>query len=162
MKLVSDRIEDPREDDHLHAILGRVVDRRSIGEDVVGEFIAIQGEQNLIAPAGVACRRRIQKSRDKKANVLYPTGLHVEHGNNGGVTLGGWGWSVPAAGQPLQPQPLGQQWKHVLLRGEGRCRGRGCKPRRPSSRRSEGQPSCWRHAGVELWWSQAWRWRHRP
>jgi hypothetical protein len=35
---------------------------------------------------GVACRRRIQNCRDKRANVQYPTGLHTEHGDDGGIT----------------------------------------------------------------------------
>jgi hypothetical protein len=58
-KLTGDRAQDPGEDDSLHAVPGKVIDRRSIGEDVVGEFIALQGEQNLIVLAGVAYRRRI-------------------------------------------------------------------------------------------------------
>jgi hypothetical protein len=59
LKLTSDRAEDPRLDDNLHAIPGRVIDGRSVGEDVVDEFVVLQGEQNLIVPAGVACKRRI-------------------------------------------------------------------------------------------------------
>jgi hypothetical protein len=97
LKLVGDCAEDPGEDDGLHAIPGRVIDRRSVEEDMVeedmvGELVALQGEQNQIMPACVACRRRIQNSRDKRANVLYPAGLRVEHGDDGGVTLGGWEW----------------------------------------------------------------------
>jgi hypothetical protein len=65
---------------------------------VVGEFVALQGEKNLIAPPGVACRRRIQNSQDKRANVLYPTGLRVEHDDDGGVTPGGWGWRCVGVG----------------------------------------------------------------
>jgi hypothetical protein len=76
-KLTGNRAEDPGDDDALHALPGRVIDGRGIGENVVGEVVALQGEQNLIAPAGVACRRRVQNSRDKRANVLYPTGLCV-------------------------------------------------------------------------------------
>jgi hypothetical protein len=74
LKLIADRAEDPGEDDGFHVIPGRVVDGRSVGEDVVSEFIALQGEHNLITPTSVACRRRIQNSRDKRANVLYPAG----------------------------------------------------------------------------------------
>jgi hypothetical protein len=44
LKLANDRVEDLGEDDGLHAIPGRVVDGRSIREDVVSEFIALQGE----------------------------------------------------------------------------------------------------------------------
>jgi hypothetical protein len=91
LKLVGDRAEDPGEDDSLYAVPGRVVDGRIIGEDMVGEIIALLSEQNLIAPAGVGCRRRIQNSQDKRVNVLYPTGLHVEHGNDGGIIPGGRG-----------------------------------------------------------------------
>jgi hypothetical protein len=59
LKLIDDRGEDPGEDIGLHAIPGRVIDGRSAGEDVVDEFVALQGEQNLITPPGVACRSRI-------------------------------------------------------------------------------------------------------
>jgi hypothetical protein len=74
-KLVGDRDEDPGEDDGLHVIPGWVVYGRSVGEDVVGEFVVLQREQNLISTPGIAYRSRIQNSRDKRANVLYPTRL---------------------------------------------------------------------------------------
>jgi hypothetical protein len=73
----------------IGVILGRVVDGRSIEEDVFDEFVAFQ--QNLIAPAGIACRRRIQNSQDKRVNVLYPADLRVEHGNSGSINPGGRG-----------------------------------------------------------------------
>jgi hypothetical protein len=92
LKFTGDHVEDSGEDDSLCAIPGRVVDGWSVGEDVVGEFVALQDEQNLIAPLGVACRSRIQNNQDKRANVLYPAGMHVQHGDIIGVTLGGWGW----------------------------------------------------------------------
>jgi hypothetical protein len=82
LKFTGDHDKDPGEDDNLHAVSGRVVDGRSMGVDVVGEFVALQGDQNLIMPAGVAYRGRIQNSRDKIADVLYPTGQHVEHGDD--------------------------------------------------------------------------------
>jgi hypothetical protein len=44
LKLTGDRAKDPGEDDSLHVIPGRDIDGRSVGEDVVGEFIALQGE----------------------------------------------------------------------------------------------------------------------
>jgi hypothetical protein len=90
-KFTGKRSEDPREDDGLHAIPSWV---RSVGEDVVGEFLALHGELNLIAPLGVACRSRSQNSRDKRVNVLYPAGLRVKHGDDGSVTPGGWGGGV--------------------------------------------------------------------
>jgi hypothetical protein len=43
LKLAGDRVEDSGEDDGLHAIPGKVVDKRSVREDVVGEFVALQG-----------------------------------------------------------------------------------------------------------------------
>jgi hypothetical protein len=42
LKLAGDRAEDLGEDDGLHAIPGRVVDRRSVREDVVNEFVAFR------------------------------------------------------------------------------------------------------------------------
>jgi hypothetical protein len=69
--------EDLGADDTLHALPSRVIDRRGIGEDVVGEVIALQGEQNLIALAGVACRRRIHNSQNKRVTIMYPTDIHV-------------------------------------------------------------------------------------
>jgi hypothetical protein len=69
LKLTGDCAEDAGEDDGgLHAIPYMVIDGRSIREGMVDEFVALQGEQNL------------------RANVLYPTGLFLEHGGDGGVT----------------------------------------------------------------------------
>jgi hypothetical protein len=56
---------------------GKVIDGRGIRENVVDEVIALQGEKNLIALVGVACRRRVHYSREKRVNVLYPAGLRV-------------------------------------------------------------------------------------
>jgi hypothetical protein len=92
LKLTGDHAKDPVEHDDLHVIPGRVIDGTSIREDVVGEIIALQGEQNLIVPVGVACGGRNQNSRDKRVNVLYPTGLRVKHGDDGGITLRGRVW----------------------------------------------------------------------
>jgi hypothetical protein len=97
-KLVGDRARDLGEDNGLHAVPGRVVDGRCVGEDAVGEFVALEGEQNLITPASVACRRRILNSRDKGVNVLYLVSLRVEHGDDGGVTPGGSGWQRAGEG----------------------------------------------------------------
>jgi hypothetical protein len=44
LNLVVDHAKDPGEVDILHAIPCRVIDGRGIGEDVVGGFIALQGE----------------------------------------------------------------------------------------------------------------------
>jgi hypothetical protein len=41
MKLAGDHAYDPGEDDGLNVILGRVVDGRSVEENVVSEFIAL-------------------------------------------------------------------------------------------------------------------------
>jgi hypothetical protein len=37
----------------------RVVDKRGIEKNVVGEVVVLQGEQNLIVPVGVAYKRGI-------------------------------------------------------------------------------------------------------
>jgi hypothetical protein len=66
----------------------------SVGEDVVSEFVALQGEQNLIVSLDVTYRSRIQNSRDKRANVLSSADLHVQHGDDNGVTLEGGGGSA--------------------------------------------------------------------
>jgi hypothetical protein len=86
LKLPGDRDEDLGEDDGLHAIPGRVVDGRRTGEDMVDGFVVPQGEQNLITPASVTCRREIQNSRDKRAIVMYSTCLCMEHGDDGSIT----------------------------------------------------------------------------
>jgi hypothetical protein len=62
LELTGDHADDLGEDDSLHVVPGRVIDGRSIGEDVVGKFVVLQGEQQLIASVGVACRGRIQNS----------------------------------------------------------------------------------------------------
>jgi hypothetical protein len=41
LKLAGDCAKDLREDNGLHAIQGRVIDGRRIGEDVVDEFVAL-------------------------------------------------------------------------------------------------------------------------
>jgi hypothetical protein len=38
-------------------------------EIMVGDVVVLQGEQNLMAPAGVAYRRRVQNNQDKRANL---------------------------------------------------------------------------------------------
>jgi hypothetical protein len=91
LQLAGDRAKDPREDDYLHVPPRRIVSRGGIRENVVGEVIALQSEEDLIAPAGVACRR-VHNSRDKGADILYSAGLLMECGNGGGITPGGWGW----------------------------------------------------------------------
>jgi hypothetical protein len=53
--------------------------------NVVDEVVALQVEQNLIMPMGVAYRRKVHNSRNKGANILYPVGLRVERGDDGGV-----------------------------------------------------------------------------
>jgi hypothetical protein len=62
LKVASDRAKDPRDGDALHVLPSRVVDGRGIRESMVGEVVAFQVERNLIAPAGIAWRRRIQNS----------------------------------------------------------------------------------------------------
>jgi hypothetical protein len=59
LKLAGYCTEDLGEDDGLYAIPGRIIDGRSVEEDVVSEFVALQSEQNLVAPPGVAYRSRI-------------------------------------------------------------------------------------------------------
>jgi hypothetical protein len=103
LKLTGDHAEDPKEDDGLHAITGKIVDGRCVVEDMVDEFVVLQGEQNLIVPPGIACRSRIENRRDKRANVLYPTGLSMDHGNDGSVTPGGWGWRRAGGGGSGRP-----------------------------------------------------------
>jgi hypothetical protein len=44
LKHIGDHAEDPEDDDALHALLSRDVDRRGIKENVVGEYVALQGE----------------------------------------------------------------------------------------------------------------------
>jgi hypothetical protein len=114
----------------IGVILGRVIDGRSVKEDVFGEFVALQ--QNLIAPVGIACRRRIQNSQDKRANDLYPMfytlqtyawsmAIVAASTSEGGVAMR-WRrrrWSTPAAGQPPRPRLLRWWRKPVLLQGEG-------------------------------------------
>jgi hypothetical protein len=59
LKLAVDRAENAGEEDTLHVLPRRVVDGRGIRENVASEVITLQGEQNLIMPVGVACRRRV-------------------------------------------------------------------------------------------------------
>jgi hypothetical protein len=59
LKLIGDHTKDPGDDDALHALPSRIVDGRGIVENVVTEVAGLQGEQNLIAPVVVACRRMI-------------------------------------------------------------------------------------------------------
>jgi hypothetical protein len=55
LKLAGDHVEDLGDDNALHVLPCWVVDGRGIEENVVSQIIALQGEQNLIAPAGIAC-----------------------------------------------------------------------------------------------------------
>jgi hypothetical protein len=62
LKLIDDRVEDPGENDALHALSSRVIHGRGIREDVVDEVVVLQGEQNQIMLGGVAYRGRIQNT----------------------------------------------------------------------------------------------------
>jgi hypothetical protein len=43
LKLTGEHVEDPGEDDTIHALPGRVIDGRGIEEDVIDEVVALQG-----------------------------------------------------------------------------------------------------------------------
>jgi hypothetical protein len=56
LTLTGDRAEDLGDDDALHMLLSKDIDGKGIRENVVGEIIALQGQQNLISPVCVGCR----------------------------------------------------------------------------------------------------------
>jgi hypothetical protein len=91
LKLAVDCAENAGEEDALHVLPRRVIDGRGIKENVVSEVIALQGEKNLIMPAGIACTRMVQNSQNKGANIMYPAGLRMKHGDDDGITRRGWG-----------------------------------------------------------------------
>jgi hypothetical protein len=59
LKLTTDHTEDSRDDGAFHVLPSRVVDKRGIKKNIVGEVVVLQGEQNLIVPVGVAYKRGI-------------------------------------------------------------------------------------------------------
>jgi hypothetical protein len=62
LTLTGDRAEDLGDDDALHTLLSKDIDDKGIRENVVGEVIALQGQQHVISPVCVGCRRSVQNS----------------------------------------------------------------------------------------------------
>jgi len=79
-----------------------------IGEDVAGESVAIQGEENEITPPIIVIGQRIKDDGHKSPDVLHAGGLGMEIGDDSGFEGGGvvrwWvvvlllGWISPSAG----------------------------------------------------------------
>jgi hypothetical protein len=62
LMLISNCAEDPGDDDALHALPSRAVDRRGIRENVVGVVITLQGEHGSI----IASHRESRDGRDRR------------------------------------------------------------------------------------------------
>jgi hypothetical protein len=62
----------------------------------------------------------IQNSQDKRVNVLYPTGLRVEHGDDGRVTPRGWG------GGALEEVVVSTTYRAVAMTSASRAAAEAC------------------------------------
>ncbi|KAG8076093.1 hypothetical protein GUJ93_ZPchr0006g45801 [Zizania palustris] len=101
-----------------------------IGEDVAGESIAIQGEENEIAPPIVVIGQRIKDNGHKGPDVLHVGGLGMEIGDDGGFEGSGvvcwWvvvillGWIGPSTGFFSLKGKIGGG-APLLLEGGGGC-----------------------------------------
>jgi hypothetical protein len=77
-KLGGDRAKQPREDDSIHAAPGRDVGVGRIRDNMRGEGVALEGEEDEVAPAVVVRRERIQDDRHKCPDVLDIGSLRVK------------------------------------------------------------------------------------
>jgi hypothetical protein len=91
LKVDADGVENPGDDNVVHPFSGRIVGRRSVEEDMGGEFVALEGEHHLIAPAGVVHGRGVQNNVDHVADVLYTACLGMQVGDDSILITDGWG-----------------------------------------------------------------------
>jgi hypothetical protein len=84
-------VEDPGDDDAVHPFPGWIVGKRSVEEDVGVEFVVLEGEHHLIAPAGVVRRRGVQNNVDHVADDLYLACLGMQVGDDDRLISNGWG-----------------------------------------------------------------------
>jgi hypothetical protein len=81
LKIGSDRVGEPAEDDSVHPGPRRIVDEGIVGEDVVSEGVPCQGHQYQVTPDGVVGGRSVQHDVHQLANVWYRRCLNVEVGD---------------------------------------------------------------------------------
>jgi hypothetical protein len=73
----------------MHAAPCEDVDVGSVGEDVGGEHIMLEDEEEEISPAVVMCRDGVEDDGHQGSDVLDTGGLRVEIGHDGGFIHGG-------------------------------------------------------------------------
>jgi hypothetical protein len=79
VEVEGDRPDDPREDDAVKAQpRGGLGSDSGIGEDVIVEGVAAEGEEDHVPPTGIGGRLGLENHRDEQADVLDPPGLVVQ------------------------------------------------------------------------------------
>jgi hypothetical protein len=81
LKIGSDRVGEPVEDDNVHPGPRRIIGEGVVREDVVGEGVPCQGHQYQVTPDGIAGGRSVQHDVHQLANVWYRRCLNVEVGD---------------------------------------------------------------------------------
>ena len=84
-KVVGDCAEDPGLDDAIHARPVRIGGDRLVEEDVLLKGELPNGEEELVAPAGVVAGGDVEDDGDQTPDVLDSHSLHVEVREGGGL-----------------------------------------------------------------------------
>jgi hypothetical protein len=81
LRIGSDRVGEPVEDDSVHLGPRRIVSEGIVGEDMVGEGVPCQGHQHQVTLDGIAGGCTVQHDVHQLANVWYRRCLNVEVGD---------------------------------------------------------------------------------
>jgi hypothetical protein len=81
LKIGSDRVGQPAEDDSVHPGSRRIIDEGVVGEDIVGEGVLCQGHQHQVTSDGGVGGCSVQHDVHQLANVWYRRCLNVEVGD---------------------------------------------------------------------------------
>jgi len=79
-----DGVEDPRDDDAVHARPRRIVGMNDIAEDMVLQGEATEGEQDVATPLGVVGGLQVEDDGNQILDVLHSSSLAMEASNGHG------------------------------------------------------------------------------
>ena len=103
-----DAVEQPREDHIIHALPGRIIERRGVAEDMILQGIPAKGEEEVFAPLGIFGGLDVEDDGHQVADVLHSSSLTVQMGD-------GFSFGVDGA-VVVVPEGLGAK-----TLAEGRC-----------------------------------------
>lgn len=87
LHLNSDGPDDPRENHTIHLSLGWDSEENGVGEDVVIQGVAVEGEEDGVTPTGVGGGSLVEDDGSQRADVLDTRRLGVKVSDDGGLVL---------------------------------------------------------------------------